>query len=194
MGSEAGGSWLPSVSGRQRWPMVVITAVDRMFSTGDPSLSRVRPALAALRASNIPVVCVSDRDASEVVSLRQRIGLDAPFICHLGHQLHIPHGYFWASPPASTRHQPADIICTEGAANAVAIVASLYRACQSDVMVVGTAASPSERDLLRHVDVPILVRPEGADDFSSALAFPAAYVTHRSGLDGWSEAILGWPG
>jgi hypothetical protein len=194
MSSDGSGASALFVAGRERWPMVVITAIDRVFGGGARLLRQAEPALAALRARNIPVVCVSDRNAKAVASVQRSIGVEAPFVCHHGRELHIPHGYFWSVPPASDHPQPSDIIRTDGSGNAVAIVTSLYRARQSDVMIVGTIGSTAERELLRHVDVPILIRPDHLQDPRLDAALPGAYVTHWNGAAGWSEAILGWPG
>jgi predicted mannosyl-3-phosphoglycerate phosphatase (HAD superfamily) len=173
--------------------MVVVTAIDRVFGDGR-SLSHTQPALAALRAGNVPIVCVSAHGSKGVARIQQQLGIEAPFVCRQGRELHIPHGYFWSSRPAFTRNQPANIIRTDTQGNAVAIVTSLYRACRSDVMIVGIAGSAADSELLNQVDVPILIRPDGPKDFSVGPAFSSTYVTHCSGVDGWNEAILGWPG
>jgi hypothetical protein len=45
--------------------------------------------------------------------------------------------------------------------------------------------------MLRHVDVPVLIRNPSFDQRRLRLQFPDAYVTASTGIDGWSEALLG---
>jgi hypothetical protein len=95
--------------------------------------------------------------------------------------------------PTADHHQPADINRTDGAGHGVAIVTCRYRSRQADAMIVFTAESLAESELLTHVDVPIL-GPHCRQDLSLEGAVPGTYVTHWSGAAGRSEAILGWPG
>jgi hypothetical protein len=97
------------------------------------------------------------------------------------------------STSAADHHQAPDINRTDGSGHGVAIVTCRYRARQADAIVVFTAGSVAESELLTHVDVEIL-DPHCRQDLSLEGAVPATYVTHWSGAAGRSEAILGWPG
>lgn len=65
------------------------------------SFAEAQPALAALKERGIPVIPTTSKTFAEMLVLRDRIGLDGPFIVENGAAIYIPHGVF-ARKPSST--------------------------------------------------------------------------------------------
>jgi len=151
-----------------------------------------RDALRILGACGVPLVFVSNSPAQDVLQLQRDVGVTGPFICEQGAALHLPsemdHGLvsgegmwevFRFTPP--------------GVTTAVVFLRELITARRGrEVLMVGLGCDYGDCDLLAAVDVPIVVR-EHRDQGSLLRRFPGAYVTHATGLDGWSEALLGSP-
>ncbi|UVT17157.1 MAG: HAD-IIB family hydrolase [Nitrospira sp.] len=58
------------------------------------SFDEARPALAALRSQNIPVILVSGKTRAEIEPLRERLDHHDPFIVENGAAVFVPHGTF----------------------------------------------------------------------------------------------------
>ena len=64
------------------------------------------PALAELRARDIPVIIASSKTAAEIRPLQRQLTLDAPFICENGAAVHLPDGQGnWATEDFAPRHE-----------------------------------------------------------------------------------------
>ena len=74
---------------------------------------------------------------------------------------------------------------------AIRLLISLYRAYSGSLIVVGLGDDGSDRELLREVDVPIIVRNDGIDQSVLLRRVPSAYLTTAKGPAGWREAVLG---
>jgi predicted mannosyl-3-phosphoglycerate phosphatase (HAD superfamily) len=66
-----------------------------------------------------------------------------------------------------------------------------YRIHRSDIVTIGFGATSSDRFVLEHVDVPVIIRDQHRDQNQLRRTFPEAFVTTRHGPLGWGEAILG---
>jgi hypothetical protein len=75
--------------------------------------------------------------------------------------------------------------------DAIDMLIWLYRVSGDSPLLVGVGASWNDHLLLRHVDVPVLVKSASIDQHRLRSEFPEAYVTSSTGLSGWREAILG---
>ena len=66
-----------------------------------------------------------------------------------------------------------------------------YRVSGDSPLLVGIGVSQVDRSLLRHVDVPVVIRSSVTDQRLLCAEFPQAYLTRAVGPSGWTEAILG---
>jgi mannosyl-3-phosphoglycerate phosphatase len=74
---------------------------------------------------------------------------------------------------------------------AVALLRRFYMRTFSNVTVVGLGSGENDLDLLRAVDVPIVVRsPDGSETETLSQHLRKARVTTLDGPAGWSEAVL----
>jgi predicted mannosyl-3-phosphoglycerate phosphatase (HAD superfamily) len=176
--------------------LVVFTDLDGTLR--DPrshSLDEARVALALLADRRVPVVLFSDAGASEVKALQRELGLQHPFICEGGAALWVPRHYFPELPRLGEPSGKRDVVRFQSPYNsgqAIRLLISLYRACcPGSVVVVGLGDDWADRDMLREVDVPVIVRNDTIDQARLIRKLPAAYVTKAAGPAGWSEAILG---
>ncbi|WP_346993707.1 HAD-IIB family hydrolase [Alteromonas gracilis] len=62
------------------------------------SFEAAKPALTALGQQDIPVIPTTSKTFAELQPLRERIGLDGPFIVENGAAIFIPHGFFKQKP------------------------------------------------------------------------------------------------
>ena len=62
------------------------------------SFEAAKPALAALKKHDIPVIPTTSKTFAELKPLRENIGLDGPFIIENGAAIFIPHGFFKQKP------------------------------------------------------------------------------------------------
>jgi mannosyl-3-phosphoglycerate phosphatase family protein len=76
-------------------PFVVFTDLDgTLLDHHDYSWSAARPALERLRRLGIPLVLASSKTRSEMVALRNELGLGDPFVVENGAAIYLPQGYF----------------------------------------------------------------------------------------------------
>ena len=74
------------------------------------SFDEAKPALAALRAEEIPVILVSGKTRAEIEPLRERLGHQAPFIVENGAAVYVPLETFAFSPERSRRRSSYHVI------------------------------------------------------------------------------------
>jgi|SRR5688572_15493721 predicted mannosyl-3-phosphoglycerate phosphatase (HAD superfamily) len=172
--------------------LVILTRVEGLLcdEVGGPA-HVPRDALRILAACGVPLVFVTDASAQDVIEFQRELRLRAPFICERGAALHLPPD------------QPADPVSDEGevfrfvppdVTTAVTCLRGLLTARRrTDVLMVGLGCDHRDCDLLAAVDIPIVVREQSGDQASLLRRFPDAYVTRATGIDGWSEALLGSP-
>lgn len=176
-------------------PLVIFTAVDHVWPR-----EAVRPAPDAVGAvqwlvsRNVPMVLVSQRPAADVIALQSALGVRHPFVCDGGASLYVPAAYF----PELTRigrfrdgWNVVEFKAPHDTGPAVRLLASLYRVCCGDAVIVGLVDRWADRTLLHEVDVPVIVRAPHPDVVRLVECMPAAYLTNAPGPAGWSEAILG---
>ena len=174
--------------------MVMVTSVDALRDRRWGSVAAAQPGLERLIASAIPLVLASQGGAPDVVALQDQLGIVHPFICEGGTEVHIPTGYF-ADPrvprPATNGWEVVDIGRGRSYAHGLRLLVSLYRCRNRHLIVVGAGADWHDRTLLRHVDVPIVVRDPERPQTRLLKRIPGAFVTQACGPAGWGEAILG---
>ena len=174
--------------------MVMVTSIDALRDRRWGSVADAQPGLERLIASNIPLVLASQGGAPDVVALQDQLGIVHPFICEGGAEVHIPTGYF-ADPrvnrSAGKGWEIVDIGRGRSYAHGLRLLVSLYRCRNRNLIVVGAGADWHDRTLLRHVDVPIVVRDPDKPQMRLLKRVPGAFVTRACGPAGWGEAILG---
>lgn len=164
-------------------PLVILTCVDgALRESTSGSCAAAREALADVLRHGVPVVLTSHHSAAELIALQRELGLVAPFIAESGRALHVPRdGGGWDV----FEFRPASI------EDAVELLVALSRPVGDVPLLVGIGASWSDHLLLKHVDVPVVVRSAVVDQRDLQRQFPHAYVTTAAGPAGWTEAILG---
>jgi len=174
--------------------MLVLTCVDGVLH--DPAADSgdsARQAVAALSRRGVPVVLTSYHSRIELIDLQHQLGLDGPFIGENGAVVGVPHGYFDRLPHLAAPVGDWDVLTLTPPSieEAIEVLMWLYRVSGDSPLLVGVGASWRDHLLLRHVDVPVLVRNPLLDQRQLLQHFPDAYVTSSIGLGGWLEAILG---
>lgn len=171
--------------------LVVFSAVDSVWQASDAAAHRTARWLAS---QDVPLVLVSYRPAADLLDLQRDLGIRHPFISDGGGALYIPTGYF----PEVTRigrltgaWNVVEFRVPHGTGPAARLLASLYRLCADGVVLVGLAERADDCGLLREVDVPVVVRGDGADESVLLRDVPTAYLTDAAGPAGWTETILG---
>jgi predicted mannosyl-3-phosphoglycerate phosphatase (HAD superfamily) len=177
--------------------LVVVTRADDVVS------AQTRPCASAdtvgvLSALEVPLILVSASNSADVREWQRQLGISAPFICGNGAALCVPPGYFLdvTYHGVSDDRQDAWEIFRfnpPDSAAAVRLLCSLFAARGDEVLTVGLGCDQADYGLLTTVDVPIVVRDDCRDQERLLRGVPGAYLTHASGVDGWSEALLGVP-
>ena len=174
--------------------LVIFTAVDGLLCDADTrSTHETRAALRMLAQRDIPLVFTSSRPPSELLALQGELNLRYPFVAGGGASLHIPAGYFPELTRIGAQHHGWNVVefKVPEAGHAIRLLASLYRLCSEEVVIVGLADAVQHRALLHAADVPVIVRTDSADQQALLREMPSAYLTIAVGPAGWSEAILG---
>jgi len=176
-------------------PLLILTCVDgALRDSAIGSCAAATETIRALASRGVAVVLTSYHAADELLALQKEVGVALPFIAAHGRSLHIPRGYFGRPPRAATRRMgPWDVIeftppSLEDALDVLLYVGANDRGAP---LLVGVGASWPDHVLLRHVDIPVVVRSAIVDQQALRVCFPHAYVTDAVGTQGWSEAILG---
>ena len=91
--------------------LVVCTDLDGSLLDQDTySFEAALPALAALRAREIPLILVSSKTRAEIEPLRARLEHHHPFVVENGGAAFIPRGYFPSSPPYAVVRGPYQVV------------------------------------------------------------------------------------
>ncbi len=176
--------------------ILVLTCVDGALRTAPgESVASARSALHELSHSGIPIVLASHHHRDEMMALENELGVQEPFIAENGRTLAVPRGYF-ARLPGLTTTGSWDVIEFEPPSieDAIEMLMWLFRVSGESPLLVGVGASWNDHLLLRHVDIPVLVKNQDIDQRRLLAQFPDAYITQSTGIDGWTEAILGVTG
>jgi predicted mannosyl-3-phosphoglycerate phosphatase (HAD superfamily) len=176
--------------------LVIFSAIDHVWTEdGDGVAAEARDAVRALVSRGVPLVMVSQRSASELLRLQDRLGIRHPFVCGGGAALYVPAGYFPELAHIGTDRDGWNVVefkAPYDAAPAVRLLASLYKLCtREEAMIVGLGATWSDRVLMQASDAAVVVGTGTADEARLREWMPSAYVTVARGAAGWSEAILG---
>ena len=118
----------------------------------------------------------------------------APFVSDGGAALHVPCSYFdnvertgaGAGAWEVFRFNPPD---RAGAVNLLCdlLVAMGY----GDPLTIGVGCDLDDYGVLAAVDVPVIVRDPVTPQKELLRHVPGAYVTNATGIEGWSEALIG---
>jgi predicted mannosyl-3-phosphoglycerate phosphatase (HAD superfamily) len=189
-GTSDAGALRPAASAS----IVVFTTVNGTLRQGrSGSYEDARVALELLAARGIPVVLMSHDDAALVRELQRELGLRQPFICDGGAVLHIPRGYFAELDGLTAGDESWEMFefGVRDPARAIRLLASLFSVRGEEILTLGFGSEWEDGALLGAVDVPVVVRSDGADQSRLLRRIPGAYLTAAAGAAGWSEAILG---
>lgn len=174
--SELANSAIEFNGTQSRWPMVVVTPMN-LFRESGKFHPTVRRAVQLLIDSDIPIVLVASRAVREAEEVQRELGIVGPYLSGGGTALHVPDGYFGESQ--------------RGPSGALEDLLKAYRRHRPDIVIIGFGATWSDRFLLGHVNVRVIVRDGYIDQSQLRQAFPDAFVTNSEGSLGWGEAILG---
>jgi hypothetical protein len=175
--------------------IVVFASLDELLADQPDNASQLlRPAVAMLADWDVRLILVSVCAASHVRQLQHQLNVAHPFVCAGGAAVYVPRTYF---EPADVqrvaegawevfRFNPPDRIA------AVNLVRDLFLAgCCSDVLTIGIGSNLDDYGVLATVDVPVVVRDPLKNQRELLRYVPAAYLTDATGIDGWSEALIG---
>jgi predicted mannosyl-3-phosphoglycerate phosphatase (HAD superfamily) len=187
---------LGSTEARRRWPILVVTPMN-VFR--DPASGELHPAVRraaqVLIDADIPIVFVASSAAREPERIQREFGIVHPYLSDSGATLHIPHGYFEGGDAGSGKDWEMMTFVARDvgfdAPSGLQFLLRAYRAYQSEILAIGFGVTSSDRFVLEHVDVPIIVRNRNIGQSQLHTSFPDAFVTHSEGPLGWAEAILG---
>jgi predicted mannosyl-3-phosphoglycerate phosphatase (HAD superfamily) len=172
---------------------LIVTCVDgALRESGTGSCAAARQALTSISRRGIPLVLTSYHSSTELMAMQREIGVVTPFIAANGRTLHMPRGYFsTAATDAPVAEWDVLEFTPPSIEDALDVLLERCRAAGHAPVLVGVGASWPDHALLRHVDIPILIRSALVDQSHLRNYFPQAYLTVATGPDGWSEAILG---
>ncbi|HXK06570.1 MAG TPA: HAD-IIB family hydrolase [Verrucomicrobiae bacterium] len=74
------------------------------------SFEAARPALAALREKNVPLILCTSKTRAEVEMWRERLEVHHPFIVENGGAIYIPAGYFTFPPDRAVKRDGYDVV------------------------------------------------------------------------------------
>ena len=179
-----------------RWPMVVVTPVNLLCDRGSAEFHpTVRQAAQLLIDADIPIILVARSVVREPEYIQRELGVVHPYLSNGGATLHIPYGYFGGgyAGPGADWEMMTFVARDPGVEppSGVQFLLQTYRIHRSDIVTVGFGVTSSDRFVLEHVEVPVLVRNRHFDQRPLRKTFPDAFMTTLEGPLGWSEAILG---
>lgn len=171
-------------------PLVIFACIDDVrawFRT--PAL---RSALQRLIDRHVPVVLVSAGSPEEILIAQASIGMHEPFVCEGRALLYIPSRQRDGTTPTGNRWRVVETDARRDPGRAIRLLISLYRACNQEVVLVGLGRDEHDCELLREVDVSIVVRHDRIDQVDVLREISWAYLTSAQGSEGWLEAVLGY--
>jgi predicted mannosyl-3-phosphoglycerate phosphatase (HAD superfamily) len=174
--------------------MLILTCVDgALRAAADGSCLEIREALDSLSARGVSTILTSHHDAAELLAIQEELGLREPFIAGLGRALYVPRGRFElvGRPSESAGDWDVFEFAPASIEDAIETLMWLYRVSGDSPLLVGVGASWSDRSLLRHVDVAVVIPTDTQDHRQLRSLFPNAYVPDAAGPGGWREAMLG---
>jgi predicted mannosyl-3-phosphoglycerate phosphatase (HAD superfamily) len=171
-------------------PLVIFACIDDVHAWF--RAAGVRRALQRLVDQHVPVVLVSAGSPQEILMAQDSIGMREPFVCGERALLYIPSHQ---RDGTTSTHNGWRVVETDerrDPGRAIRLLISLYRACNNEVVLVGLGRDEHDCELLREVDVPIVVRHDRIDQVDVLREIPSAYLTSAQGSEGWLEAVLGY--
>ena len=185
-----------STEGRSRWPILVVTPVNVFRDPASRELHpTVRQAAQVLIDADIPIIFVAPSAVREPERIQRELGIMEPYLSEGGATLHIPYGYFGGGYAGSETDWEMMTFVARGFGveppSGLQFLLQTYRMRRSDIVTVGLGVTSSDRFVLEHVDVPVIVRNRNIGQYQLQTSFPDAFVTHFEGPLGWGEAILG---
>jgi predicted mannosyl-3-phosphoglycerate phosphatase (HAD superfamily) len=174
--------------------ILVLTCIDGALRAVDAgSCAPVRQPVSELAARNVAVILTSHHSRGELAVIQEEIGIQEPFVAENGKSLCVPKGYFARLPALSDGDGSWEVIEFDPPSleDAIEMLMWLYRVSGNSPLLVGVGTSWRDHLLLRHVDVPVVVRNPAIDQRELRAHFPRAFVTSLTGPDGWIEALLG---
>jgi predicted mannosyl-3-phosphoglycerate phosphatase (HAD superfamily) len=149
-----------------------------------------------VRGYTVPVVFVTRKPPEVILPLVQEVHVRHPFIAGGGAWLYVPRGYFpgvfGPEPGEDPEWQALRLQPRRGdGADAVRLLMALYRLDDDPVLFVGLGEEWKHRNVLRAVDVPLIVRNDGIDQTRLLRTLPDVHLTTAAGPAGYAEAVFG---
>jgi hypothetical protein len=170
--------------------LVVLVAADEAVN------ETARHVADLVRGFATPVVFVTREPPEVMLPLVREAGVRHPFIAGGGAWLYVPDGYFPAVLGAGSGDEPdwqalrLQPRRSDGA-DAVRLLMAMYRFGDDPILFVGLGETWKHRNLLRAVDVPLIVRNDSIDQTRLLRTLPCAHLTTAAGPAGYAEAIFG---
>jgi predicted mannosyl-3-phosphoglycerate phosphatase (HAD superfamily) len=175
-------------------PAVVVFASVDDWGTGSDCESQLpRRAVDLLANSGVRLVLVSASAATDVRRVQRHLHITEPFVCDGGAAVHVPCTCFWNLEAHDAGNDGCEIFRFNppDRAAAVNLVRDLFLSSGHDVVTIGIGCDLEDYGVLSAVDVPVVVRDPVKDQRELLRHVPGAYLTNATGIDGWSEALIG---
>ena len=187
---------LPGLATGESPPAIVVFARLDEPVTDEGGVTSQLPRSAVRKLGNwgVRLVLVSSATAARVRQVQRQLNLAEPFVCDGGGALYVPSSYFGnvraPDPPARDwevfRFSPPDRPA------AVKVVRDLLLARGfDDVLTIGIGCDLDDYAVLSSVDLPVVVRDPEKEQRELLRYVPWAYLTTATGVEGWSEALIG---
>jgi len=153
-----------------------------------------RRAAAVLASRGVQLVLVSKSATAYVRQVQRHLNIVAPFVSDGGAALHVPCSYFdnVEGTGAGARAWEVFRFNPPDRAGAVNLLCDLLVAMgYGDPLTIGVGCDLDDYGVLAAVDVPVIVRDPVTPQKELLRHVPGAYVTNATGIEGWSEALIG---
>lgn len=174
--------------------ILVFARIDDLPPDADRTGHLPPDAVAVLVHWGVKLILVSMGAAPQVRQVQCRLNITEPFVCEGGAALHIPPVCFQAEDSLLSLDEDWDVIrfSPPNRMAAVAVLRDLFVAHgYGDVLTIGIGCDLDDYGVLAAVDVPVVVRDPAKEQRQLLRYIPGAYMTTATGIEGWSEALIG---
>jgi predicted mannosyl-3-phosphoglycerate phosphatase (HAD superfamily) len=149
---------------------------------------------ARLCSWGVRLICITNAAADYVRQVQRELRIIEPFICDAGAALHVPSEQLDSVGGDAERERRWDVFKFSPPSRGAAVTLTrdlVIAQGWSDPLTIGVGWDSDDCGILTNVDIPIVVRDSRRDQSVLLRHVPGAYVTSATGLDGWSEALVG---
>ena len=174
-------------------PAVVVFASVDDWGTGSDCESQLpRRAVDLLANSGVRLVLVSASAATDVHRVQRHLHIAEPFVCDGGAAVHVPCTCFWNLQAHDAGNDGCESFgSTLRTGRPRSILCATCSSLSHDVVTIGIGCDLDDYGVLSSVDVPVVVRDPLKNQRELLRHVAGAYLTNATGIEGWSEALVG---